>query len=93
MSTHRTLTLAASALAAAAVLSGCSSRNVPPGESITAIRGNLTPELMTLWQTQDDVDNRIAITSDENWLMFTQDLGRAFFFDKPSRLTPEPIAY
>ena len=66
-------------------LGGCSS-----GSSYSGIKSNLTPELSTLWQRPSDVDNALVLMDDENWRMFTQDLGRAFYTDRPSRLSPEP---
>ncbi len=57
------------------------------------IRANLTPELRTLHQRKVDQQNAIAITFDENGRMFSQDLGRAFMTDRPSRLTPEPVPH
>lgn len=75
-----------------ATLGGCGAAT--PNESTTAIRLNPTPVEQTLYETQDDIDNRIyGITFDQNWLMFNEDLGRAMLLDRPSRLTPEPVAY
>ncbi|MBX3353337.1 MAG: hypothetical protein KF684_10445 [Phycisphaeraceae bacterium] len=56
-------------------------------------RADPTPELQTLSQRPADVNNRINIVEDTNWRMFNQDLGRAFFYDRPSRLTPGPVPY
>jgi hypothetical protein len=56
-----------------------------------AIRADPTPELDTLAQRPVGVDNQLAIMSDENWRMFNQDFMRAFYIDRPSRLTREPI--
>ena len=56
-----------------------------------SLRADPTPELDTLYQRPVDVDNSMAIMSDENWRMFTEDLGRAFYTDRPSRLTREPV--
>lgn len=64
---------------AAVVLGGC--------------RTDPTPELQTLSQRPADVNNRINIVENTNWRMFNQDLGRAFFYDRPSRLTPGPVPY
>jgi hypothetical protein len=58
-----------------------------------AIRYSPTPELDTLYQRPADMSNAWTIMDDENWRMFTQDLGRAFYTDRPSRLTREPIPH
>lgn len=54
---------------------------------------DITPELDTLSQRPADVNNRIAITNDTNLRQLNQDLGRAFFFDRPMRTTPGPVPY
>jgi hypothetical protein len=56
-----------------------------------AIRADPTPELDTLSQRPVDIDNQFAFMADENWRMFNQDFNRAFYLDRPSRLTREPI--
>lgn len=79
-------------LGGVATLGGCGAAT--PGESTTSIRLNPTPVEQTLYETQDDIDNRIyGITFDQNLLMMNEDLGRALLLDRPSRLTPEPVAY
>jgi|CXWL01.1.fsa_nt_gi hypothetical protein len=90
--THRNTVLTLGAMVLASTMVGCGVHSLQ-GESVTAIRINPTPSEMTLTQTQDDIDNRIAITYDENWLMFNQDLGRLMLLERPSRLAFEPIAY
>ncbi len=55
------------------------------------IRADLTPELDTLYERQADMDNQGALTFDENGRMFVEDLGRAFYTNRPSRLSPEPL--
>ncbi|MEK6703494.1 MAG: hypothetical protein AABZ53_14635 [Planctomycetota bacterium] len=76
----------------AAGLGGCLGQAT--GESTTAIRLNPTPVEQTLFQTQDDIDNRMfGITFDQNFLMMTEDAGRLLLFERPSRLNPAPIAY
>ncbi len=83
MKTRPILTTSA-CLLAAALLGGCTrSRDAQ-------IRSDLTPELVTLHERQVDSDNAGALTFDENGRMFMEDLGRAFYTNRPSRLTPEP---
>ncbi len=78
--------LAVSAFAFGACVGGCSGSSA----SYSGIKSNLTPELDTLWQRPTDVDNDLVLMDDENWRMFREDLGRAFYTDRPSRLSPEP---
>ena len=82
---RRVLPLVAGACAAA--LAGCAD----PLSRDAMIRYSPTPELDTLYQRPVDIANAYTIMDDENWRMFTQDLGRFFYTDRPSRLTPEPI--
>lgn len=68
-------------------LTGCGSGD----ERLDAVRDDPSPNLDTLHQRPADIDNAVTLTFDENWRMFTQDLGRAFYWDRPSRLTREPV--
>ncbi len=85
LNTTRRLTIAASALAVASLLTltGCSTD--------AAYRFNPTPNLDTLYERPVDAANAIALMRNENNRMFKQDLGRFFYWDRPSRLTREPI--
>lgn len=88
MSRTSRLALVSLALAAACTLTvGCTSSK---DKRVAKIRQNLTPELVTLYERQDDLDNNLAIYFNEMDRMFWQDLGRAWYTDRPSRLTPEP---
>jgi hypothetical protein len=84
------LTPACLALGLAAAIAGCSGGDTASGRH-AAVRSNPTPELDTLYQRPVEIDNRLTLTDDENWRMFTQDLGRFWFVDRPSRLTREPV--
>jgi hypothetical protein len=75
------------AAAAGALLAGCTA-GAPHNHH--RIQSNLTPEVDTLWQRRVDMDNRMALTFDENLRMFNQDLGRFWLTDRPSRLSREP---
>ncbi len=81
--------LAAASLVAVNGLAACSSETTQQ-QKTQLIRNNLTPELDTMYQRPDDIDNAIAITFDENGRMFNEDLGRFWLLDRPSRLTREP---
>lgn len=84
----RSMVCMATALAMAAVLGACSSEET---SRYDAVKADLTPNMDTLYQRPADIDNSVALTFDENGRMFIQDLGRAFYWDRPSRLTREPI--
>lgn len=77
------LILALAACAFAAV--GCS--------RVDRYRNNLTPEVDTLSMTHDEIENRSAIMRDQNFSQINSDLQRFWFFDRPSRLTPHPVAW
>ncbi len=63
---------------------GCSSQ-------YDEVKSDPTPNLDTLYQRPEDVDNAMTVTFDENARMFWQDMGRLWLTDRPSRLTREPI--
>ncbi len=69
------------------VLAGCSIHDVDPD----SINRNLTPELQTLNERPVDVDRHIWYTQNVNGRLFWEDLGRAFYYDHPSRLSPVDI--
>jgi len=81
------------ALGCAAMLAACSGHKDYSYEAAKDIRDNATPDLDTLAQRPVDVDNAIAVTFDTNGRLFNEDLGRMFFFDRPSRLTPTPMPH
>ncbi len=74
-------------LAGGIALSGCKSTSA----DAMSVRLEPSPELTTLYERPDDVLNNLAIMVDENERMFWEDLGRALYWDRPSRLTPEPL--
>ena len=86
-------TLAQLALAATltALAAGCQSD--PTAVSFDSIRGDLTPELRGLRTRPLDVKRNLAVTNNMNVRMFWDDLGRVFYTDHPSRLSPYPIMY
>ena len=79
---------AASLLVAGFAAGGCTSLG---GSQDAMIRANPTPELASLYQRRVDINNREAITIDENLRMANQDLARIFLLDRPSRLAREPV--
>jgi hypothetical protein len=76
-------------VAATALTTGCASDKTSD-TSYAAISGDLTPELMTLSERPIDVDRHISFNNDLNGRMFWNDLGRVFYTDRASWLTPYP---
>ncbi len=77
-----------------AVLVGCSSSPTSPYDvSFDAIRGDLTPELRAMTGRLVDEQRNMAVAFNQNGRMFYDDLGRAFYTDHPTRLSPYPITY
>jgi hypothetical protein len=72
-------------LATAGLVGGCTTTREED------IHADLTPELETLHERQADMDNSWTLMMDENGRMFVEDLGRAWYTNRPSRLTPEPV--
>lgn len=81
----RHFTTATLTLALAGLFAGCTTTRDED------IRADLTPELETLHERQADMDNSWTLMLDENGRMFIQDLGRFWYVNRPSRLTPEPM--
>ncbi len=69
----------------AGLLGGCA------GDS--AVRHNLTPELMTMTKRPVDVANARSLTWNENWRMFYTDFNRGAMLDHPSTLSRLPSPY
>ncbi len=82
-------------LSAAAMLTalaaGC--QTDPNDVSFYAIRHSLTPELRGAIDTPDDANRHLAVTNNTNSRSLMDDLGRVFYTDHPSRLSPLPIVY
>lgn len=72
------------ACALLSTLSGCSESR------LEEVRADATPNLDTLSQRPEDIDNAMTVTFDENGRMFWEDLGRVMLLDRPSRLKREP---
>jgi hypothetical protein len=69
-----------------ATLGGCKAN--PDDVSFNTIKGDLTPEMMTLVERPVDVDRNIAVNWNQNLRNAWMDLGRVFYWDSPSRLSP-----
>lgn len=85
MFTPRSL-CSATLLLATVALAGCHSDS-----AYHRVRGNLTPELQGLHERPVDVDRNMRVAQNQLWRSFSDDLGRVFYTDHPSRLTPMPV--
>lgn len=94
MSTRKRVVRLSLGCLAAAALAGCTTATSQADYAqAERIRADLTPELDTLSQRPDDISNTLTIMADENGRMIWSDLGRAFYTDRPSRLTPDPVPW
>lgn len=86
---RRTAALAALA-AFPLVLVGCASSSSAPHHAgdISAIRANPSPAMHTLDKRASGRANTHTIVKDSNLRMFSDDVDRLFFMDRPSRLHP-----
>ena len=84
--TSRRLIVAAVLSCGLAGFAGCASDS-----RYEQVKADPTPNLDTLYQRPEDVDNAMTVTFDENGRMFWEDMGRFWLTDRPSRLAREPI--
>jgi len=63
---------------------GCASGD----PAFDSIRSNPSPELVGVANRSVDIDRNMAVVSDQNLRMLTNDLNRMFLFDSPSYLSP-----
>ena len=59
--------------------------------SLGSILGDLTPELQGLHERPVDVYRNLAIVKNAHLRLLSDDLGRTFYTNHPSRLTPYPV--
>jgi len=76
----------------AAALAGCHSNKAEP-TTFGSVSWNPTPDVQTLDERPIDIDAHIAAANDHDLRNFSHDLGRVFYTDHPSRLSPFPITY
>lgn len=72
------------------LLAGCKS---PDPTSFEYIKGDLTPELVATTETSDDMARNIAVVWNQNLRGAWNDLGRVWYWDQPSSLSPFPIIH
>jgi hypothetical protein len=85
MKPRPTIFVSLTALAVVVTMAGCETSRYQQ------VKDDATPNLDTLHQRPEDIDNAMVVTCDENGRMFWEDLGRVWLLDRPSRLTREPI--
>ena len=90
MSKIRRIGTCFAAVLAAGLSVGCASHDIND-VSYKSVRRHLTPELQTSIERPIDVDRNLAVTDNLNLRMMMDDLGRAYYSDRPTRLTPFPI--
>jgi len=71
------------------VLGGCASS--ASRQQLAEIRRNPTPELVTMTERQDDIDNSLTVNFDTNLRGFNRDLGVLLLLDRPAHLSPYPL--
>lgn len=86
MKARSKFTLTVSLFAACLGLSACTDN-----ERYEAIKEDPAPGMLTLHERVEDADNGWTVSRNENWRMFWRDLGKAWYTDRPSRLTRETV--
>ena len=74
---------------AGAMLTGCESSATKT--SLGSILDDPTPELRGIHERPVDVYRNMAVVNNANLRMLSNDLGRTFYTNHPSRLSPYPI--
>lgn len=69
---------------------GCSDKHKTSPE-FKYIKKDLTPELVGISERDVDIQRNMAVVSNTNMRLFWSDLGRAFFFEAPSSLSPYDV--
>ncbi|MBN8598984.1 MAG: hypothetical protein J0L78_15030 [Planctomycetes bacterium] len=77
-------------LAGIAVLAGCRT-TAKTGESLSDIQWNPTPGISDPALRFDDSNSRVAVSVNDNMRKATDDWGRFWLVDRPSRLSPYPV--
>ena len=80
----RTITLSLATLLLISLFTGCS-------YSRSSLYHNLTPELQGMADRPEDVKRNWAMVDNANLRMLGDDLGRTFYTNHPSRLSPYPV--
>lgn len=75
-------------LACTLLIAGCKSDK--DHYSYRAISKNLTPELQGIAERPVDIDRNMAVAENVDLRLFWGDLGRVWYMDRPSILSPFP---
>ncbi|MBL9119131.1 MAG: hypothetical protein JNL80_04365 [Phycisphaerae bacterium] len=78
----------ASLLVAATIAAGLGCASDPTATDFKSIKNDLTPELTNIAERDVDIERNLATTSNQNLRMFWNDMGRAWYVDRPSILSP-----
>lgn len=87
--TTRNVLRAAALPALIVTLTGCASD--PNDVSFDALTNDLTPHILGISERDVDMQRNMAVIENQNMRMMWGDLGRFFFWDAPSRLSPYDI--
>lgn len=75
------------ALSGVGLLSGCCFTG---NERLDAVRCDPSPNIDTMSERPEDINNAMTVSMDENGRMFWEDMGRLWMVDRPSRLSRGP---
>jgi hypothetical protein len=87
MARRSNLALGIVALSGTCLLSGCFFTG---NDRLDEVRYDPSPNIDTMSQRSEDVDNAMTVSMDENGRMFWEDMGRLWMVDRPSRLSKGP---
>lgn len=79
------------AAAAAGTLVGCSTDYNE--QLANEVRGDLSPELDTMYERRTDMKNREALVVDENLRLLNEDISHLFLMERPSILSEHPMPH
>jgi len=82
------IALSLAPLTLALMLTGCHN---PNDVSYGGITVNLSPEMAGLSQRPVDQHTDLAVTNNQNLRMFNDDIGRVFYTNHASTLSPYPV--
>ena len=82
-----------SILAGGAVLFGLAGCQSGDPLSYHGIKRDLTPELQGMVERPVDVSRNLAVNNNQNLRMLSDDIGRTFYTNHPSMLSPFPVIH
>ncbi|MCH2145876.1 MAG: hypothetical protein MK082_12135 [Phycisphaerales bacterium] len=87
---NRTRIASAALLGSITLLAATGCKSSTDHYSYSAITANLTPELQGIAERPVDVHTNVAVAENVNWRLMWGDLGRVWYMDRPSILSPFP---